>query len=73
MVYVPGTNRIVPTKNVVWNEWHGDQLYDAVNMDEFQFPSPRRAHIREERSATAGHDWNDDEDIDQFFKSSPIA
>jgi hypothetical protein len=71
MVYVPGTNRIVPTKNVVWNEWHGDQLYDAANMDEFEFPS-RHACIREERSTTVS-DWSDPEDIDKFFKSSPIA
>jgi hypothetical protein len=41
MVYMPGTNCIVPTKNVVWNECHGGQLYDADNMDEFKFPSLR--------------------------------
>jgi hypothetical protein len=53
-----------------------DQLHDAENMDDFQFPSPsstRCACIREERSTTADHDWSDDEDMDQFFKSSPIA
>lgn len=40
-------------------------------MNEFQFPSSRQVHIREERATTAGHDWSNDEDINQFFKSDP--